>query len=89
MTVDEKGNLFVCHASLECIFVVDNTGRPLARIVAPADRDPSHSAHFNNCIFGSTSSDRNILYFVDSAVGDVYSVDWEHTGGTPLRSSSV
>ncbi|KAI9637761.1 uncharacterized protein MKK02DRAFT_23429 [Dioszegia hungarica] len=88
LTVDAAGNLFICHASLECIFVVDKTGRPLARIVAPEDRDPSHPAHFNNCIFGSTESDRNILYFVDSAVGDVYAVDWEQEGGTILRASA-
>lgn len=68
--------------------MVDKTGRPLARIVAPEDRDPSHPAHFNNCIFGSTEKDRNTLYFVDSMTGDLYSVDWEHAGGTPIRSSN-
>ena len=88
LTVDAAGNLFICHASLECIFVIDKRGVPVARIVAPESRaqaHPNHPAHFNNCIFGSTESDRKILYFVDSASGGVYSVDWHEEGGTPLR----
>jgi sugar lactone lactonase YvrE len=34
LVVDEEGNLFVCHSSLGCVFIVNPEGTPKARIVS-------------------------------------------------------
>lgn len=83
LTVDTEGNLFICHPSLCCIFVVDKHGLPLARIVPP----PGHGTSVTNVIFGSTSGDAKRLYFTDSTVGRVCYLDWEHAGATPVRAT--
>ncbi|RXK37541.1 D-3-phosphoglycerate dehydrogenase [Tremella mesenterica] len=83
MTVDVKGNLFICHPSLACIFVVDPHGLPKARIVMPTVGPGP--ATVTNCIFGSTPEDRNRLYFVCAMTGEIYGVDWECEGAIPIR----
>lgn len=84
LTVDEEGNLFICHPSLLSIFVVTKHGIPLARIVPPV----GHGTSVTNCIFGSTEEDSNRLYFTDSTVGRICYVDWHCKGTTPLRASA-
>ncbi|RSH80869.1 hypothetical protein EHS25_007038 [Saitozyma podzolica] len=81
LTVDQRGNLFICHPSLVCIFVVTPHGVPLARVVPPE----GHGTSITNCIFGSTDADRKRLYFTDSTVGRICYVDWDVEGGTPVR----
>ena len=87
LTIDSLGNLFICHPSLVCIFVVAPSGMPKARIVIPNPKPGQISV--TNCIFGSTAEDRNKLYFVCATAGEIYSVDWECEGATPIRQTKA
>ncbi|RSH87417.1 hypothetical protein EHS25_003327 [Saitozyma podzolica] len=89
LTVDSLGNLFICHPGLSCVFVVEPTGIPKARIVMPGAGGAAGKAHVTNCIFGSTAADAQTLYFVDSSGAGIYAVDWDAPAGTPLRASNV
>jgi sugar lactone lactonase YvrE len=89
LTVDSLGNLFICHPGLSCVFVVEPTGIPKARIVIPGPGGAAGKAHVTNCIFGSTAADSQTLYFVDSNGAGIYAVNWEAPAGTPLRASNV
>ncbi|GAA6031814.1 hypothetical protein JCM8097_002004 [Rhodosporidiobolus ruineniae] len=81
LTIDEEGNLFICHPSLACVFVVDAHGIPKARIQCSGSRPL-----VTNCIFGSGPNDRKRLYITNSLDGRVEYVDWHCQGGTPIRA---
>ncbi|CAG8295689.1 unnamed protein product [Penicillium olsonii] len=75
LTVDEEGNLFICHPSLASVFVVDADGIPKARIVT----SPQGGKNLTNCTFGG--EDGRTLLITDSMKGNIQFVKW-HCGGS-------
>ncbi|CAI7629769.1 unnamed protein product [Penicillium bialowiezense] len=75
LTVDEDGNLFICHPSLASVFVVDADGIPKARIVTSSEG----GKNLTNCTFGG--EDGKTLFITDSMKGNIQFVRW-HCGGS-------
>lgn len=69
LTLDEEGNLFICHPSLGSVFVVDQTGAPKARIISGTD-----GLNLTNCCFGGP--EHKTLYITDSLEGCIQKVEW-------------
>jgi len=80
-TIDEEGNLFICHPSLGSVFVVDELGVPKARIVS------SGGMNFTNCTFGG--QDNKTLYITDSLEGTIQTVRWHVAGALKPRYSKL
>lgn len=79
LAVDEEGNVFVCHPSLGCVFVVDAQGLPRARVVSGTD-----GVNLTNCCFGGPGN--RTLYITDSMEGNVQKVEWHCRGATRAPS---
>lgn len=73
LTLDEEGNLFICHPSLGSVFVVDPSGLPKARIVSGTD-----GINLTNCCFGGPEN--KTLYITDSLEGCIQKVEWHCKG---------
>lgn len=73
LTLDEEGNLFICHPSLGSIFVVDPSGVPKARIISG-----TNGVNLTNCCFGG--SEHKTLYITDSLEGCIQKVEWHCRG---------
>ena len=77
LTLDEEGNLFICHPSLGSVFVVDTHGVPKARIVSSA------GMNLTNCTFGG--KENKTLFITDSLEGTVQTVEWHCRGALNAR----
>lgn len=73
LTIDEEGNLFICHPSLGSVFVVDPNGVPKARIISGTD-----GVNLTNCCFGGPQ--HKTLYVTDSLEGCIQKVEWHCKG---------
>jgi sugar lactone lactonase YvrE len=84
LAMDSEGNLFICHPSLGCVFVVDAQGVPKARIVSGTE-----GINLTNCCFGGPEG--KTLFITDSLEGNVQKLEWHCSGATAvprLRPSS-
>ncbi len=72
LTIDRDGNLFVAHASLGAVFVLNPHGEGIAKIASCAGRP------ITNVTFGG--ADRRTLFITDSSTGSVLSADWNTAG---------
>lgn len=72
LAIDEEANLFIPHASLGCVFVMNPHGEPIARIVAPKGRTTT------NLKFGGP--DRKTVYITQSDTGNVWTAKWHIPG---------
>jgi len=79
LTMDEEGNLFICHPSLGSVFVVDIHGVPIAHIKSSA------GLNLTNCVFGGKEG--KTLFITDSLEGNVQMVKWHCKGATKPRRS--
>lgn len=79
LTLDEEGNLFICHPSLGSVFVVDTHGVPKARISSGA------GVNLTNCTFGG--KDGKILFITDSLEGNIQVVEWHCRGAIKPKKS--
>jgi gluconolactonase len=72
LTIDADGNLFVAHASLGAVFVLNAHGEPLAKIESCKGRT------ITNVTFGG--SEHSTLFITDSSTGSVLRADWNVRG---------
>jgi len=72
MTIDEDGNLFVAHASLGAVFVLNPHGEGIAKLASGAGRATT------NVTFGGPA--HRTLFITDSSTGSVLAADWERAG---------
>lgn len=79
LTLDEQGNLFICHPSLGSVFVVDTNGVPKARIVSSA------GVNLTNCTFGG--KENKTLFITDSLEGVVQTIEWHCKGALSMKRS--
>ncbi|WP_201724221.1 SMP-30/gluconolactonase/LRE family protein [Bradyrhizobium centrolobii] len=70
--IDEQANLFVPHASLGSVFVINPDGEPIARIVSPKGKTTT------NAKFGSP--DRKTVYITQSDTGAILKASWHVPG---------
>lgn len=73
LTIDEEGNLFICHPSLGSVFVVDKHGIPKSRIVSGTG-----GINLTNCTFGGPEG--KTLFITDSLLGNVQKIEWHCAG---------
>ncbi|QCP53378.1 SMP-30/gluconolactonase/LRE family protein [Trinickia violacea] len=79
MTMDRDGNLFVAHASLGCVFVLNPHGEGIAKIESCGGRT------ITNVTFGG--ADNSTLFMTDSSGGNVLRAAWHVRGAArPMRS---
>ncbi len=72
LTMDAQGNLFVAHASLGAVFVLNAHGEGIAKIESCAGRT------ITNVTFGGPR--RETLFITDSSTGSVLRADWSESG---------
>jgi len=72
LTMDRSGNLFVAHASLGAVFVLNPHGEGIARFESCAGRT------ITNVTFGGAQ--HNTVYITDSSTGAVLSAQWSTPG---------
>jgi gluconolactonase len=72
ISIDEEANLFVPHASLGSVFVINPDGEPIARIVAPRGKTTT------NIKFGGP--DRKTVYITQSDTGAILRTSWHVPG---------
>lgn len=72
LTMDAQGNLFVAHASLGAVFVLNAHGEGIAKIQSCAGRT------ITNVTFGGTHG--QTLFITDSSTGSVLRADWSESG---------
>jgi gluconolactonase len=72
LTMDRDGNLFVAHASLGAVFVLDPHGEGMAKIASCAGRTVT------NVTFGGPQN--KTLFITDSSTGSVLCADWDIPG---------
>jgi gluconolactonase len=72
MAVDIAGNLFVAHASLGAVFVLDPEGYEIARIRSCRGRTTT------NVAFGA--SENASIFITESESGSILTTDWLHRG---------
>jgi gluconolactonase len=71
LTMDAQGNLFVAHASLGAVFVLNAHGEGIAKIQSCAGRT------ITNVTFGGTHG--QTLFITDSSTGSVLRADWSES----------
>jgi gluconolactonase len=74
LTMDADGNLFVAHASLGAVFVLNPHGEPLAKIESCAGRT------ITNVTFGGP--EQRTLFITDSSTGSVLRAGWNARGAS-------
>lgn len=72
LTIDADGNLFVAHASLGAVFVLNAHGEPLAKIASCKGRT------ITNVTFGG--AEHSTLFITDSSTGTVLRAQWSTRG---------
>ncbi|WP_116140187.1 SMP-30/gluconolactonase/LRE family protein [Trinickia diaoshuihuensis] len=72
LTLDAQGNLFVAHASLGAVFVLNPHGEGIAKIESCAGRT------ITNVAFGGPGG--QTLFITDSSSGSVLRADWSERG---------
>ncbi|WP_349630618.1 SMP-30/gluconolactonase/LRE family protein [Bradyrhizobium sp. KB893862 SZCCT0404] len=72
ISIDEQANLFVPHASLSSVFVINPDGEPIARIVSPKGKTTT------NIKFGGP--DRKTVYITQSDTGAILKTSWDIPG---------
>ena len=72
LTMDRDGNLFVAHASLGAVFVLNPHGEGIARIESCAGRT------ITNVTFGGAH--HSTLFITDSSSGSVLTTQWNTPG---------
>ncbi len=72
LTMDEAGNLFVAHASLGAVFVLNAHGEGIAKIASCAGRT------ITNVTFGGPQ--QRTLFITDSSTGSILRADWSVPG---------
>ena len=72
LAIDRDGNLFVAHASLAAVFVLNPHGEGIAKIASCAGRT------ITNVTLGGTQG--RTLFITDSSTGSVLSAQWKTAG---------
>lgn len=72
LAMDEEANLFVPHASLGTVFVINPHGEPIARFLSPGGRTTTNAKF--------AGPDRKTVYFTESPSGSIYVAKWRVPG---------